>query len=177
MTISNKWSKILASVVGTDNAKYVVAVRCAMENEQKFNDKSYATMKFAFIKAILKKYKQTCDDERMININVDEPSLDNEDVRKIVRQWASAESKATYEIHRRNSLWDDEKYEAAMTKLAKNRKRKSTAMTTAAPQQSAEIPVKKTNVIDESDSDDYDNDSISSERSSTSSIKNNACFI
>ena len=54
---------------------------------------------------------------------------------------------------------------------------KSTATTIAAPQQSAEIPVKKTNVIDESDSDDYDNNSISSERSSTSSIKNNACFI
>ena len=38
MTISNKWSKIVASVVGTDNAKYVVC-RTLRHGKQKFNDK------------------------------------------------------------------------------------------------------------------------------------------
>ena len=107
MNILNKWTKILNSIVGTDNAKYVVTVRCAMENEETFNDKSDVTMKFVFIKTILKKHKKTCDDERMNNINVEEPCLEQEEVRKIIRLWAQSEAKATFEIHRRNLLWNE----------------------------------------------------------------------
>ena len=81
MMVSNKWTKILHEIVGTENAKYVVAVRCAMENEQTFNDNAYATLKFAFIKNILKKHKKKCDDERIKGINVEEPCLEEEEVR------------------------------------------------------------------------------------------------
>ena len=85
MTVSNRWTKILHDIVGTENAKYVVAVPFAMENEQTFNDNPYATVKLAFIKTILKKHKKTCDDVKMNKINVDAPNLEQEQVSKIVR--------------------------------------------------------------------------------------------
>ena len=65
MTISNKWTKLLQSLVGTEDVKYIAAVRCAMEQEQLFNDKSYATMKFALVKTLVKKQNKLCDDDSM----------------------------------------------------------------------------------------------------------------
>ena len=82
ITVSNKWTSSEQK-----NSKYVVVVRCAMENEQTFNDNPYATMKVAVIKNILKKHKKKCDDERMNHINVEEQCLEQEEVRKITRLW------------------------------------------------------------------------------------------
>ena len=145
MTVSNKWTKILHSIVGTENVKYVVAVRCAMENEQTYNDKPYATMKFAFIKTVLKRHSKTCDDEKMSDVDLEAPNLELEEVRKIVRQWAQAESKATFEIHRKNLLWDEDKYLEAVCKAPIGYKRKAIDFS------ATEVVSKK--VVDDNDSD------------------------
>ena len=116
MTVSNKWTKLLQSLVGTEDVKYIAAVRCAMEQGQLFNDKSYATMKFAFVKTLVKKQKKLCDDYSMDGIDPESPNMDTEAVRKMVRQWANAESRATYETHQRTLLWNEEKYLAAVGK-------------------------------------------------------------
>ena len=71
-----------------------------MENEQTYNDNPYATMKFAFIQSILKRYSETFDDEKMSDVDLEAPNLELEEVRKIVRQWGQAESKAAFEINR-----------------------------------------------------------------------------
>ena len=78
-------------------------------------------MKFSFIKTILKKHKKTCGDERMNDINVEEPCLEQEEVRKIIRIWAHSESKATLEINRRNLLWNESTYLEAITKESKTK--------------------------------------------------------
>ena len=61
-TVSNKWVKNLHSLIGTKYEKYIATVRCDMGNEQTYNDVPYATMKFAYIKTILKKHRRTCAD-------------------------------------------------------------------------------------------------------------------
>ena len=117
MTVPNKWSKLLSSLVGTSDVKYVIATRCAMAEEQTFADKKYATMKFEFAKTILKKYMDICDDET-VSINLDDPNMYSEDVKKAVRKSSNLLSRSTYEIHRRNLIWDEAKYNESMLRAS-----------------------------------------------------------
>ena len=118
MTISNKWSKLLAPLVGTSNVKHIIATRCNMEEEQTFNDKKYATMKFEFAKTIVKKFMALCDDETVV-IDLEKPNLYDENVKKAVRRSSELVSRSTYEIHRRNLIWNEDKYNESMTKASK----------------------------------------------------------
>ena len=118
MTVSNKWSKLLAPLVGTSDVKYIIATRCNMAEEQTFADKKYATMKFEFAKTIVKKYMAICDDES-IPINCEEPNLYDEVVKKAVRKLSNLLSRSTFEIHRRNLIWDEAKYNESMLKASK----------------------------------------------------------
>ena len=118
MTISNKWSKLFAPLIGTSDAKYIIATRCNMVEEQTFNDKKYATMKFEFAKTILKKYMSLCDDETVV-IDCEKPNLYDEKVKRAVRRSSDLLSRSTYEIHRRNLIWDEDKYNEAMSKASK----------------------------------------------------------
>ena len=119
MTVSNKWAKLLAPLVGTSDVKYVVATRCNMAEERKFADKKYATMKYDFVKTILKKYMAVCDDET-VQINCEEPNLASAAVKKAIRKSSNIVSRSTYEIHRRNLILDEEKYNESMLKASKS---------------------------------------------------------
>ena len=118
MTISNKWSKLFTPLVGTSDAKYIIATRCNMAEEQTFNDKKYATMKFEFAETILKKYMSLCDDEKVV-IDCEKPNLYDEKVKRAVRRSSDLLSCSTYEIHRRNLIWDEDKYNESMSKASK----------------------------------------------------------
>ena len=117
MTVSNKWAKLLHSLVGTSDVKYLICTRCNMAEEQTFADKKYATMKYEFAKAILKKYMANCDDETVI-IDCEEPNLYDEAVKKAIRRSINLLSRSTYEIHRRNLVWDEVKYNESMLKAS-----------------------------------------------------------
>ena len=141
MTVSNKWSKILASLVGTSNVKYIVATRCNMFEEQSFNDKKYATMKYEFIKSIVKKHMDICDDETVV-VDLDNPSLSDEIVKKAVRKSSDLLSRTTYQLHRRNLIWDEEKYKDSMTaSKPSSRKRKNVII-----EEDSDEVIKKTTV-------------------------------
>ena len=100
-TVSNKWTKLLNSLIVTPDAKYIIATRCNMEEEKTFGDKKFAIMKYEFPKTMLKKYMQFCDDET-VEINCDEPNFKYETVKKVIRESSDILSRSTYEIHRRN---------------------------------------------------------------------------
>ena len=67
----------------------------------------------------------------MNDINVEEPCLEQEEVRKIIRLWAPSESKATFKTHRRNLLWNESKYLEAITKSSNSLKRKASEANTS----------------------------------------------
>ena len=125
MTVSNKWAKLLHSLVGTKDVKYIIGTRCNMDQEQTFGDKKYATMKYEFAKTIVKKYMELCDDET-VHINCDEPNLKSEAVKRAVRRSSELLSRSTYEIYRKNLIWDENKYNESIVKNSlKALKRKS----------------------------------------------------
>ena len=119
MTISKKWANLLAPLVGTCNVKHIIGTRCHMEEEQTFNDKKYATMKYEFTKTIVKKFMNVCDDET-VKIDLDNPNLYDENVKKAVRKSSELLSRSTYEIHRKNLIWNEDKYNSSMNKAAKS---------------------------------------------------------
>ena len=89
-----------------------------MEEEQTFGDKKYATMKYEFVKTILKKYMDVCDDET-VEIDCENPNLKDYTVKKVIRASSNLLSRSTYEIHRRNLIWNEKKYNEAMLKNAR----------------------------------------------------------
>ena len=117
-TVSNKWSKLLHPLVGTSDVKYIVATRCNMEQEQTFAEKKYATMKFEFSKTIMKKYMEICDDET-VHIDCDEPNMKHEAVKRAIRRSSDVLSRSTYEIYRKNLIWDEQKFNESMAKNSK----------------------------------------------------------
>ena len=128
MTVSNKWAKLLNSLIGTPDVKFIIGTRCNMEEEQTFDDKKYATMKYQFAKTILKKYMDVCDDET-VEIDCENPNLKDDTVKKVIRASSNLLSRSTYEIHRRNLIWNEKKYNEAMLKNARSSvKRKATAV-------------------------------------------------
>ena len=124
MTVSNKWAKLLQSLIGTSNVKYIIATRCNMEKEQSFNGKEYATMKFEYAKTILTKHMDVCDDET-VNINCEEPNLNDDAVKRAVRRSSVLLSRSTYEIYRKNLIWDEAKYNESMANAKNEIVRKS----------------------------------------------------
>ena len=88
----------------------------------------------------------------MKHINVEEQCLVQEEVRSITRLWAQSESKATFEINRRNLMWSERKYLQAITKASKSLKRKASEANTARI-----TAVSKKNVAIEDDTDYDDN--------------------
>ena len=82
MTVSNKWSKLLHSLVTTTDVKHDIVTRCAIEHEQKFNNNLYVKMKFA--KAVLKQYTQCTNDGGLI-INVENLNLEDDDANLVTR--------------------------------------------------------------------------------------------
>ena len=94
MTVSNKWAKLLTPIIWTSEVKYIVATRCNMATEQKYDDKSYATMKF--VKTIVKKYMQVCDDETA-QIDCENPNLSDEMVmNRVIRESSDKISWSTF---------------------------------------------------------------------------------
>ena len=75
-------------------------------------------MKFEFAKTILKKSMALCDDETVV-IDCDKPNMYDEKVKRAVRRSSDLLSRSTYEIHRRNLIWDEDKYNESMTKASK----------------------------------------------------------
>ena len=54
-----------------------------------------------------------------IHINCEEPNLYDEVVKKAVRKSSNLLSRSTFEIHRRNLIWDEAKYNESMLKASK----------------------------------------------------------
>ena len=121
-TVSNKWSKLLSPLIGTSDVKYIIATRCNLETEQTFGDKAYATMKFDFAKTLVKKHMQVTDDETVM-VNCEKPDLTSDTVKSIIRKASNVQSRVTYEIHRKNLIWNESKYQEAMSRTSLKRKR------------------------------------------------------
>ena len=121
-TVSNKWSKLLSPLIGTSDVKYIIATRCNMATEQTFGDKAYATMKFDFAKTLVKKHMQVTDDETVM-VNCEKPDLTSDTVKSIIRKASNVQSRVTYEIHRKNLIWNESKYQEAMSRTSLKRKR------------------------------------------------------
>ena len=158
MTVSNKWAKLLHSLVGTKDVKYIIGTRCNMDQEQTFGDKAYATMKYEFVKTIVKKYMELCDDETVI-INCDQPNLKNEHVKRAVRRSSDLLSRSTYDIYRKNATWDEAKYNQSMLKCVEKKEKKS--LKRKAVEETKEV--EKVIVIENTKEDDHESDSVTVE--------------
>ena len=102
--------------------KYIIATRCNIETEQTFGDKAYATMKFDFAKTLVKKHMQVTDDETVM-VNCEKPDLTSDTVKSIIRNASNVQSRVTYEIHRKNLIWNELNYQEAMSRTSLKRKR------------------------------------------------------
>ena len=120
MTGSNKWAKLLATLIGAAAVKYIVATRCTMGTEKTYDDKSYTTIKFEFIKMLVKKYMQVCYEET-VKINCENSNLSDDLVKRVVRYSSDKRSRSTFEIQRCNLIWNEDKYQEVMSGCLKRK--------------------------------------------------------
>ena len=63
-----------------------------------------------------------CDDET-VDIQYEHPDFNNETLKQVIHTHSDKVSRTTFEIHRKNLIWNEGKYQEAMTANSIKRKR------------------------------------------------------